>query len=146
MKDLALVVVSVVLTALLGRTWGHRRLLQHVQEQLAVLRSLPAEWVQQRRSLEKMAARDMARYIRLRNPTFPTHQLMSRGMDAALVGILIGLFSNMSFVPGSDAVKSWIAVAGAGLAALGVTMNFIVLLMHHRGVAEELSRAASRES
>jgi hypothetical protein len=146
MKDLGLVVISVVLTALLGRTWGHRRLLQQVQEQLAVLSFLPDEWGQQRRSLEELAARDMARYIQFRNPAFPTHQLMSRGMDTALVGVLIGLFSNMSFVPGPDAIKAWIGVAGSGLAAVGVAMSVIVLLRHRREVAEELNRAASTES
>lgn len=147
MKDLALVVVSVALTALLGRPWGNRRLLHHVQEQLDVLKSLPDDWEHLRRALEELAARDIARYIKLRTATvsFPIHRLMNRGMDAALVGALIALFANMSFVPGSDAVKEWVTAGGVTLAAVAITTNLVVLLRRRQDLSEELTRSAPRQ-
>lgn len=141
-----LVVVSVVLTALLARTWGHRRLLGQVQEELDLLKSLPDGWDRERRSLEELAARDVARYIRLRRPAFPLHRLMFRRMDVALVGLLLGLFGNMSFVPGPDAVKALVAVAGFAVAAVALATNVVVLFRRGPEISEELVRSGTPDS
>ena len=144
MKDLALVVVGAVLTAFLARTWGHRRLLQHAHEQLKVLQDLPDNWGRQRRALEELADRDIARYIRYRNPSFPVHRLMSRLMDLAFVGILMFSFTQMTFTPGSDSVKAWIAAAGATIAAVAVTSNVLVLLSRRAKINAELEDSAKQ--
>lgn len=139
-------VIGAVLTALLARTWGHRRLLQHVHEQLRVLQDLPDNWGRQRRALELLADRDIARYIRYRNPSFPVHRLMSRWMDLAFVGILMFSFAQMTFTPGSNAVKAWIAAAGATIAGVAVTSNLVVLTTRRAEVNAELEDSAKNRS
>lgn len=131
-----------VLTALLARTWGHRRLLQHVHEQLRLLHDLPDNWGPQRRELEKLADRDMARYIRYRNPSFPVHRLMSRCLDIALIGFLMFWVPQATFIPGSDSVRVWIGAAGGLVLVVAVTSNLVVLLTRRAEINAELENFA----
>lgn len=141
-NDLGLLVVGALLTFLVQRTWGHRRLLHQVREQLEVLAVLPHDWKNQRRTLQDLAEKDMAKYVRARTPNFPAHRLMNALLNVSFVGVVLFMFAREPWFPGPEWLNEALALAGAVVALAAVVANMLVLIARRKQVDAELQRSA----
>lgn len=139
MRDLVLVVTSVVLTALFSRTYGHRRLLYRVREQLEVLNALPPAWESQRAELQRLAELDVRRYIQVRNPKTPVHHRLMLLMNFALGGFVLFTVAGATFMPISEDAKDLLALAGLLVVSIAVTLSLGTLVRNRDEVRRELA-------
>lgn len=144
MKDLALIVLSVGLAALLARTWGHRRLLHQVREQLEVLAILPSNWDQQRKTLDELATADMARYIRKRTASYPVHRLYFR---ITAVGFVAAFACGLSWndgLPGPDLVWTVLRVVALGVLGIVAVTLTVILIVRRKEISAEIDRSLQK--
>lgn len=145
-KDFALVVVSVVLAWLLGGSWGHRRQLHRVKEQLEVLALIPSAWGTLRAEMEATTDRDLIRYLASRNPGAPLHRRMSKVLDVAYSGLLIALLSQLTFVPVPERAKDAAMLIGVLMVGVAAWVNLWVLMRNRDAVRAELDTADDRQT
>jgi hypothetical protein len=141
-KELALIVVTVLLTALVGRIYGPRRLLHRAREQLEVLNVTPSAWSSERSKLEKLAKADLAEYIQLRTRRTPVHYTMLALTNFGIVAMLLFLASDLDAFPGGRSTKDLVQILSLTVVATAVLVNLALVVGLRKEIDRELTDGA----